>query len=63
MTATTIYEFNGPSGRGITRVKADNEEDARDLAMVERWGPPEGFCKHPYQGRGLVLVSKSEAAT
>jgi hypothetical protein len=59
------YTFGGPSQK-ISYVKAHNKEDARHMAMVQRWGPPDGViygvrnCDGKltsYKGLGLVLIN------
>lgn len=39
-----------------TKVRAINEQVARDAAMWLRWGPPRGMYGPTYQGLGLMLV-------
>jgi hypothetical protein len=36
------FTFSGPSNKGLTTVTANTESEARHLAMVERWGHPNG---------------------
>lgn len=66
------YTFSGAGnarsdGRGPTTVIADNEAEARHLAMVERWGHPNGQPAQDvdsrtgrYLSHGLSLVSTAE---
>lgn len=56
------YSFRHVDGT-VSTVKASNEDDARHLAMVLRWGPaPDvriGVNGSRYRGQGLDLVSVS----
>jgi hypothetical protein len=56
------YTFTGSAG-GYTSVMAPNEFQARDLAMYERWGEPDGIVtyRRPYNGYGLILISQDIA--
>lgn len=47
-----IYQFRCANGDHVD-VEATNEQEARHLVMLKRWGPPEGIYTHPYKGRGL----------
>ena len=49
------YTFTGPKGE-VTTVKAIDEERARHLAMVARWGLPSGIYGSLYRGVGLNLI-------
>jgi hypothetical protein len=51
-----IYEFKGINADRFS-VEADNEQEARHKAMLDRWGPPTGIYSHPYKGRGLEWVN------
>jgi len=63
------YTFSGPADMkfGKTSVKAETEKDARHLAMVARWGRPNGK-PHPgdtgpdgrYLSHGLELLDISD---
>jgi hypothetical protein len=58
------YTFQGVGAYSRRSVYADSEEEARDLAMRTRWGPP-GDAVVPYEtykGLGLELVSADEIA-
>ena len=54
------YIFRHMDGH-ISTVHATNEKDARDLAMFQRWGRPDGrvLLTRPYKGVGLSLVNVS----
>lgn len=54
----STYRFRGlRHGDNIVTVEAASEEDARHLAMCERWGPPHGMYGTRYAGLGLILIS------
>lgn len=53
------YTFRHSNG-DLTTVEADNEAKARDLAMLKKYGQPDGrvILRRPYVGYGLTLVSQ-----
>jgi hypothetical protein len=55
------YTFTGPKGV-TTTVGASSETEARELAMVERWGPVSYPLIGPYTGMGLDLMGVSTEA-
>jgi hypothetical protein len=51
----TTFTFSGPGDGlvgGPTTVQADDETEARHLAMVKRWGPPSGKPAQDADERG-----------
>jgi len=52
------YTFRGPGGERT--VEAKTEAEARHLAMLVRWGPPDGIYASPYEGKGLDLIFKKK---
>lgn len=61
------YSFTGPGKPGtITTVEANSEREARELAMIERWGRAPMVCSNGVQipskeGLGLYLANTGAA--
>lgn len=56
------YTFDGPKGSETT-VGAENERDARNLAMISRWGWPDDkvvFTKYETKNGEYVLKDKKK---
>lgn len=51
-----MKQFTFTANGNTTTVKVENEDYARHLAMVKRWGPPSGMYSSPYRGQGLNLI-------
>lgn len=52
------YTVSGVSGSRI--IQAKNENEARHLAMLQKWGPPTGIYSDPYKGLGLTVTEIKE---
>lgn len=53
------YTMKGAGGR--RSVLAENEAQARSLAMEMRWGKPRGMYQDGYRGLGLIVESVEPA--